>query len=95
MAVEKQSSRISPLSAGFTVSSRNFKRAVDRNRVRRLVKESYRKQKNELQGIQQSGKYSLNIFLIYTGKEIPVYEWVYEKTALVLKRLIKLTSENS
>ena len=33
------------LQAGFSVSSRNFKKAVDRNRIKRLLRESYRKQK--------------------------------------------------
>jgi len=35
----------SPLQAGFSASSRNFKKAVDRNRIKRLLRESYRKQK--------------------------------------------------
>ena len=35
------------LKAGFTVSTKHFKKAVDRNRIRRLMKEAYRLQKNE------------------------------------------------
>lgn len=84
---------ISHLQAGFTVSSRHFKKAVDRNRVKRLVREAYRLQKYELQLSPQLVKNSLSIFFIYVGKEIPEYALVYEKTGAVLKRLIKLINE--
>jgi ribonuclease P protein component len=82
------------LQAGFTVSSRQFKKAVDRNRVKRLMREAYRLQKNELQLLPELNKTSLALFFIYVGKELPEYEWVNEKTTLVLKRLIKLIREN-
>lgn len=82
------------LKAGFTVSSRHFKKAVDRNRVKRLMREAYRLQKNELQLLPELNKNTLALFFIYVGKELPEYEWVYEKMGVVLKRLIKLTGEN-
>jgi ribonuclease P protein component len=83
------------LQAGFAVSSRNFKKAVDRNRVKRLGRESYRLQKNNLSELVSSGMKRLQIFIIYTGKELPEYKLVYEKTGNILKRLIKIYSEHA
>jgi len=90
-----QPTAISHLQTGFTVSSRHFKKAVDRNRVKRLMREAYRLQKYELQLSPQLDKSSLSIFLIYVGKEIPEYTLVHEKTSAVLKRLIRLMNETT
>ncbi|MEO6720134.1 MAG: ribonuclease P protein component [Ferruginibacter sp.] len=81
------------LQAGFTVSTKYFKKAVDRNRVRRLMKEAYRLQKNQLQEMLSINESSLSVFFIYTAKELPAYQFVFEKTLLALERLIKLTGE--
>lgn len=83
------------LKAGFTVSTKHFKKAVDRNRIRRLMKEAYRLQKNNVQkSLENMGK-PLAIFIIYTAKEIPVYTFVVEKIATILERLQKIINENN
>ena len=82
------------LQVGVTVSSKNFKRAVDRNRIRRLLREAWRLQKNSLQERLEERQSSLSVFLIYTGEELPMYNLVSEKLQVILKKLIKLVDEN-
>jgi ribonuclease P protein component len=75
------------LQCGFGVSTRHFKKAVHRNRVKRLAREAWRLQKNELQQWLAARQKHLAVFMIYTGNEIPPYPLVYEKTGSIIKRL--------
>lgn len=75
---------------GVGVSAKNFKKAVDRNRIKRLTRESYRLQKNPLREKLKSKNIQLNLFFIYTGKELPEYDEVYKKVGSALIKLDKL-----
>lgn len=75
------------LQFGVGVSSRNFKKAVDRNRIKRMTKEAYRLQKLTLQNVLKEKNSELNLFVIYTGNEIPAYTEVYAKMNRVLEKL--------
>lgn len=85
----------SSLQFGAGVSGKNFKRAVDRNRVKRLTREAYRLQKKELQATLTQKKIQLNVFFIYTGKELPEFNTVKEKVNVILNKLIKIVNENN
>lgn len=79
---------------GVGVSTKNFKRAVDRNRIKRLTREAYRLQKNSLQQKLEELKKQLLIFFIYSGKELSDFNLVKEKVAVALKKLEKIVDEN-
>jgi len=81
------------LKAGFSASTKNFKKATDRNKIKRLMREAYRMQKNDLEVQLSLTNKAVNIFFIYTGKEVPKYDLIFEKMGNVLKRIIKLTDE--
>lgn len=74
---------------GIGVSSKNFKRSVDRNRIKRLTKEAWRLQKSVLKETLRATTKQMNVFIIYTGKEVPGYNLIFEKVSLVIKKLSK------
>jgi ribonuclease P protein component len=76
--------------AGFTVSSKIFPRAVDRNRIKRLSRESYRTQKKELEISIKENRSTLILFFIYTGREIIPYAEVSTALKQVLDKLIRV-----
>ena len=81
------------LQAGFTVSSKQFKKAVDRNRIKRLMREAYRLQKNELEAKLLTHQQQLAIFFIYVGNDTPAYDQIFEKTGKALKKCINMIKE--
>ena len=58
--------------AAFIVSKRRFKRAVDRNKIKRLMKEAYRLNINSTKEILENQQLSLDMTIIFVGKEIPI-----------------------
>jgi ribonuclease P protein component len=81
-----------PLQAGFAAGSRNFKTAVDRNRIKRLMREAWRLQKNELKRELAKQNRRMDVFLIYTGKELPVYSEVSSTIQKIIEKLFGITT---
>ena len=79
----------SPLQMGITVSKKHFKRAVDRNRIKRLTREAYRLSKQELQQKLEDSSKRLLLFFIFTGKELPDFLLVKEKVQVILRKLME------
>jgi ribonuclease P protein component len=73
----------------IAIPSKKFKRAVDRNRLRRLIREAYRLHKHRLNDV---GKH-LHLGIVYTGNTtaIPFTE-LEQKIVACLDKLIHLNT---
>lgn len=80
-----------PIKAGFSVPKRNFKRAVDRNKIKRLLRENYRLKKPELYK-QLNENYIL--MFIYQGNEILDYHTISEKMSDLLAMFLEKNNKN-
>lgn len=81
------------LQAGFTCSKKHFKRAHDRNRVKRLLREAYRLQKPELQEWARTSGIRLELFFVFLDKTLPTFEGLYAAVGKSLRQVQKKSHE--
>ncbi len=79
-----------PLQAGFTVSRRNFKKAVQRNLMKRRMREAYRLHKSILIEPLENKQLSLDLMFVYQAKEIKEYTDV----EVAVKNLLLFLTKN-
>jgi ribonuclease P protein component len=85
----------SKVQAAFTVPKRIFKDATDRNRMKRRMRESYRKNKSSFYPLVSQGNLQYALLFVFTGKELISYEETEEKTKIILHRLVEDIQKNS
>lgn len=76
-----------PVKIVISVPKRIFKRAVDRNRLKRLTREGYRKNKEVLYKELKDKK--VNIMFVYTAKTLMEGKELEEKLVSALMMLVK------
>ncbi len=82
-----------PIKIGVSASSRTFKKAVDRNRIKRVLKEQYRLNKQPLhQHVADTSK-QVAAFFIYIDKVLPEKGLVEKKMPIIIKKLITALNE--
>lgn len=77
-----------PAQAGFAVPKKFFKRAVDRNRIKRLMREAYRTNKFALYEKLVKQQQQLAMMWVYKGKEVPEYETALKSIMHCLKLIL-------
>lgn len=75
--------------AAFVVPKRLFKKAVDRNRIKRQMREAYRLNKAPLIQHCLSSNQKLALLFIYLNTDSPNFNIIQEKLVLILQRVIK------
>lgn len=58
-----------PFQVVFAVPKRSFKKAVDRNRIKRLLREATRFEKHNFESYLEQKKIQMALFVIFTAKE--------------------------
>ena len=76
-----------PVKIVISVPKRLFKKAVHRNRLKRMTREAYRKNKNHLYDSLADKK--IHLMIIFTGKTIVGYKEIEETIVNGLQRLVK------
>ncbi|QMU66483.1 MAG: ribonuclease P protein component [Flavobacteriaceae bacterium] len=73
-----------PVQVGFSVSKKQFKKAVDRNRIRRLIKEAYRHEKYTVYDVTNA-----TFMITFIGKKKPIYADIQKSMSSLLKLFLK------
>jgi len=87
------SDNISTVKVAFTVPKRIFKNAVDRNKLKRRMRESYRLNYKTILDFPNKNEKQLLLFFIYIGKEKLPYTTIEKSMRIVLQKLRKLDDE--
>lgn len=84
-----------PAQFGITVSKKNFKRAVQRNQIKRLSREAYRLNKHILySSLTKPGRIRA-FMLIYIARDILAFRKIEDKIILILQRLSRIDENDA
>lgn len=76
-----------PAQVMFVVGKKRFKKAVDRNRVKRILRELYRMEKQKVYDQLSAKGKQIAIALIYTGAELPDFHTLRPKFQTLITKL--------
>lgn len=85
--IYKQTNEDTPFRICISVSKRNFKKAVDRNKIKRRTRESIRLMHQELSLALKNKKMGMDVMFIYTAKKSEEYSKILDVIMVILKRL--------
>ncbi len=81
----------SPVQCAVSVSKRRFPKAVDRNRIKRQLREAWRLNKHHLyQELETEEQYA--IMLLFTGKEHAPQHEIEQSVQRIIKKFLRKTA---
>ena len=72
----------------ISVAKKRFKKAVDRNRIKRLIREAYRLNKTELKDLSTQKQQQINLAILYQCNEMLNYQAIEADLQNCLVKLI-------
>jgi ribonuclease P protein component len=78
-----------PAQVLFTASKRNLKKAVARNRTKRIMREAFRKNKTALYENLEKAAKKIVVGFIYNAPQTPEYQRTEQKIISIINRLIR------
>jgi ribonuclease P protein component len=74
---------------GLSVPKRRFKKAVERNAIRRKMREAYRLNKHRIYSELEGQEQQYAFMVLYSGSEILTYPEIEKAMQLMIRRFIK------
>lgn len=84
----------SPVQLLISVSKTRFPRAVDRNKIKRHIREAYRKNRSGLYEVLLAQNKQLALAIIFSSKKITTFNEAENKIKVALSTLTKKISDN-